>query len=350
MLWPTSISLQHFHHPFLSAYCVPSLWNRWLSDMEAHYGILARGGPDCNEQFWESVYAGHTVLTGSALSTASSCFTSFTQHKSDKFQDWTSKHPSQWQSLSSILQLGKTDSEPTPSPETANAPPKAPGPPLTSTTTKPFPSSSTFQASKPSVGGSSSIPAPTGGPTSSQLAETSVMKSNNTTSPQSIPDSGSSPAGFQPSSTSSFTPITSSIPIPVAAASNKSKNHTPIIAGVIAPVAFLVLIAAGVLMYKRRQRSRDRREWERTHAAIANAVRQVNDPAALPVGGWNQSRGDLPFPSEKGGWESTEPLFDKSAGYQLGAPLGDSPSKSPFKSVWNLSFPVDNVNSDIFRQ
>ncbi|KAJ7148409.1 hypothetical protein C8R43DRAFT_1236846 [Mycena crocata] len=144
----------------------------------------------------------------------------------------------------------------------------------------------------------------------------------------------SSSGGILPQSTSNATPAVTHPPV---AASRKPKNNTPIIAGVIAPVVFIALVAAGVLLYRRRQRSRDRREWERTHEAIADAVRQVNDPATLPVGAWNGSRSNLPFQSEKGGWESTEPLFDKSGGHQLGASTGgragDSPSYSPSDSV-----------------
>ncbi|KAF7356211.1 hypothetical protein MVEN_00952500 [Mycena venus] len=75
----------------------------------------------------------------------------------------------------------------------------------------------------------------------------------------------------------------------VAAASTKSTNIAPIIAGVLVPLFFLLLFGAVAFMaYKRRQKVRDRQEWERTHAEIADAVRNVGGPVSTPPVSWTR--------------------------------------------------------------
>ncbi|KAJ7902532.1 hypothetical protein B0H14DRAFT_2666539 [Mycena olivaceomarginata] len=76
-------------------------------------------------------------------------------------------------------------------------------------------------------------------------------------------------------------------------AASHSNHQVPIIAGVVAPVCLLILAAVGVMLCKRRRRARDRREWERTHESIADAVRQVASPIPRSItpyagsGAWN---------------------------------------------------------------
>ncbi|KAJ7653322.1 hypothetical protein DFH06DRAFT_531820 [Mycena polygramma] len=107
-------------------------------------------------------------------------------------------------------------------------------------------------------------------------------------------------------SSSSLTPTNpTASPSPNTVGVQKSPNKTvPIVVGVVVPVVLIGLAAAGVVLYKRRRRARDRREWERTHEAIADAVRQVGGPAS--------SAAALPAWSRRDG-EAT-PLFEKSGG------------------------------------
>jgi hypothetical protein len=72
----------------------------------------------------------------------------------------------------------------------------------------------------------------------------------------------------------------------VVAASTKSTNIAPIIAGVLVPLFVLLFGAAAFMAYKRRQKVRDRQEWERTHAEIADAVRNVGGPVTTPPSSW----------------------------------------------------------------
>jgi len=82
--------------------------------------------------------------------------------------------------------------------------------------------------------------------------------------------------------------------------STKSTNVAPIIAGVLVPLFFLLFGVAAFMAYKRRQKVRDRQEWERTHAEIADAVRNVNGPVSVNPSSWThfdgsaaQSQADL---------------------------------------------------------
>ncbi|KAJ7717104.1 hypothetical protein DFH07DRAFT_861558 [Mycena maculata] len=141
---------------------------------------------------------------------------------------------------------------------------------------------------------------------------------------------GPTSAQTVPTGTNASTALETS-PSPTAAvlASSKS-NKTPVIAGVVVPVLVIILGAGGFIFYKRHKRTRDRREWERTHEEIADAVRQVGGPAAARAmspyssGSWSH----LDHPSRAGtgvgyvavhdgsGDTVTNPFFDKPVGYQ----------------------------------
>ncbi|KAJ6614170.1 hypothetical protein B0H10DRAFT_2046270 [Mycena sp. CBHHK59/15] len=94
-----------------------------------------------------------------------------------------------------------------------------------------------------------------------------------------------------------------------------SKSSTPIIAGVLVPVLVLLLATAALVLHRRRRRARDRREWERTHASIADAVRQVGGPATLSGSGsaspWSRRdaapRGAMEYDPAKAA--SADPFF-----------------------------------------
>jgi hypothetical protein len=88
---------------------------------------------------------------------------------------------------------------------------------------------------------------------------------------------------------------------------------------VVVPLVLIILGVVAFILYKRRQRARDRREWERTHEAIADAVRQVGTPAPAGLPAWNPARGDVKEPFDG----DTAPLFEKSGGSLPGS-LGNS--------------------------
>ncbi|KAJ6475799.1 hypothetical protein C8R47DRAFT_1075951 [Mycena vitilis] len=118
------------------------------------------------------------------------------------------------------------------------------------------------------------------------------------------------------SSLSSLSPPSSTqSPIPNAVGATRSKT-VPIVVGVVVPVVLIGLAAAGVVLYKRRRRARDRREWERTHEAIADAVRQVGGPAssaaALPA--WSRRDGEATPLFEKSGGADSSSLGPKAGG------------------------------------
>ncbi|KAJ7097261.1 hypothetical protein B0H15DRAFT_35349 [Mycena belliarum] len=130
-------------------------------------------------------------------------------------------------------------------------------------------------STQPSPGSSASPYSHTDSPTNGEsTAEPTQLNTDtiNTSAPSSAPSTSSS---------------TSS---PLLAAS-KSKNQTPTIVGVLVPLVLLFAAGAALLLYKRRRRARDRREWERTHEAIADAVRQVKAP---------QHTGDAPLYGSRG--------------------------------------------------
>ncbi|KAK7024909.1 hypothetical protein R3P38DRAFT_1054042 [Favolaschia claudopus] len=107
-----------------------------------------------------------------------------------------------------------------------------------------------------------------------------------------------------------ISPSLTSVILPSSSASDsqrssgtKQNNLARIIAGVLVPVLFLVLCGVAYILYKRRRRARDRGEWERTHAEIADVVREAGTgelPAGLPA--WSLSRVDTKVsPDIRGG-------------------------------------------------
>lgn len=126
--------------------------------------------------------------------------------------------------------------------------------------------------------------------------------------------SSSSHASAQSPAVSAFTSSNSDQPssLPASDTSNSNPvgasskpNHLPaILAGVLVPLLLALLIIAGVIVYKRRRRVKDKEEWEKTHNAIADAVREMGVPGA-PVsssyagGPWSRldmaSRGDMQY-------------------------------------------------------
>ncbi|KAJ7906018.1 hypothetical protein B0H13DRAFT_728812 [Mycena leptocephala] len=105
-----------------------------------------------------------------------------------------------------------------------------------------------------------------------------------------------------------------SSPFSVGASSKSAPKTAAIIAGVLVPLFFLLFLGAAYFGYKRRRRLNDRREWERTHAEIADAVRNVSGPAT-PPSAWARldtaSRGDLTdFASVNEKHGDTEPFFE----------------------------------------
>jgi len=73
------------------------------------------------------------------------------------------------------------------------------------------------------------------------------------------------------------------------------------------------------VLYKRRQRAVDRREWERTHEAIADAVRQVGSPVPgrtitpyAGSGAWSH----LDMSAKGSGDTVTDPYTDRPVSHQ----------------------------------
>ncbi|KAJ7902533.1 hypothetical protein B0H14DRAFT_1138995 [Mycena olivaceomarginata] len=122
---------------------------------------------------------------------------------------------------------------------------------------------------------------------------------------RSTPSDAGDHALATPAASSSTTSMSST---PTTAASHPhSGKSARIVAGVVTPLVLLLLLAAALALYRRRRRARDRREWERTHEEIADAVRQVGGTPAAP---WSPPRGDVKSPLEG----DSAPLFEKSVG------------------------------------
>ncbi|KAJ7181093.1 hypothetical protein C8R46DRAFT_1345244 [Mycena filopes] len=128
-----------------------------------------------------------------------------------------------------------------------------------------------------------------------------ALDASSSSAPQPTPSPSLSPPPDPPAQTAPAPPTDSpaQFPAPTPSSSSSSQvlsstnsNHrVPIIAGVVAPVALLALAGAAWVLFRRRQRTRDRREWERTHASIADAVRQVASPGpAASMGGAGAAR------------------------------------------------------------
>ncbi|KAJ7717106.1 hypothetical protein DFH07DRAFT_861561 [Mycena maculata] len=136
---------------------------------------------------------------------------------------------------------------------------------------------------------------------------------SSSTTVSALSESLSSPLASSPPPAPSATPSADvSGPTSTAlqsAGRSRSNDALIIVASVLAPVLLICLAVVGVLLYKRRLRARDRREWERTHEEIADAVRQ----AGTPTNDWVRSRlsdTKSEFLPEKGG-SDTDPLFYK---------------------------------------
>ncbi|KAJ7130874.1 hypothetical protein C8R46DRAFT_1236077 [Mycena filopes] len=125
---------------------------------------------------------------------------------------------------------------------------------------------------------------PTSSSTPKGQKHSTSASSRTTTSPpftsQSLSPTDAPTLSFSSSSsllTSSPSPTATAFTSPAPAKSNN--KMVPIVAGAVVPAVLLLFGATALFLYKRRQRARDRREWERTHAEIADAVRQVGGPA-----------------------------------------------------------------------
>ncbi|KAJ6480919.1 hypothetical protein C8R45DRAFT_318060 [Mycena sanguinolenta] len=102
-------------------------------------------------------------------------------------------------------------------------------------------------------------------------------------------------------------------PSQIGAAAHNSET-VRIVAGVLVPLVVIALGIAAFIIYKRRQRAHDRREWERTHDEIAHAVRQVGaaTPATVLAAG-PPAWGDVKAVPD------SDPLIDTGSG---GTPAG----------------------------
>ncbi|KAJ7314421.1 hypothetical protein DFH08DRAFT_895409 [Mycena albidolilacea] len=192
--------------------------------------------------------------------------------------------------------------------------------------------------SSPGANGGAGIPPPPSGvmtlqtsistPTPLQTPSFSpkpLPKSTSTSSASTVDSSSTSiPTNTTPTFISSSFPISSdavsptptpSSSTPINAASNKKTAR--IIAGVVVPLVLIFIGVAAFIIYKRRQRARDRREWERTHDAIADAVRQVGGTPAPRLPAWRPPFNDVKAPLEG----DTAPLFEKSGDPSLPGPL-----------------------------
>ncbi|KAJ6592254.1 hypothetical protein DFH09DRAFT_1273363 [Mycena vulgaris] len=205
-------------------------------------------------------------------------------------------------------------------------------------------------------------------PTLSDHDSSTVTRSQKTSgsTPTPSPDpqtNAAFPAAPSPQSSEPYIPSsepTSAATAPVLAVA-KAKSKVPIIAGVIVPLVFIIIGAVAFILYKRRQRARDRREWERTHEAIADAVRQVGGPGAggtpsyAGSGAWSHldlaSRGDLGYAAahEKGsGDTATDPFIDRPfAQYQHANPTFGAAAYSPYEQVESESRPPSSMDSSI---
>ncbi|KAJ7024824.1 hypothetical protein C8F04DRAFT_1130273 [Mycena alexandri] len=137
------------------------------------------------------------------------------------------------------------------------------------------------------------------------------------TAPSPPTDPSVSPAG-------DFPPAPSSSSTNQVLASTKSNHQVPIIAGVVAPVVLIALGVAAWVFYRRHHRVRDRREWERTHASIADAVRQVASPGPIgrltPGAQW----GHMDLASRTGTYRDAE--YTRHVGDTITDPFVDSPA------------------------
>ncbi|KAJ6480920.1 hypothetical protein C8R45DRAFT_318109 [Mycena sanguinolenta] len=150
--------------------------------------------------------------------------------------------------------------------------------------------------------------------------------------PTSPPDSTTSPdSTISPDGPTSNEVSSSPTSISVLS-SPHSSSHVPIIAGVVAPVCLIIIAAIALVLYKRRQRARDRREWERTHEAIADAVRQVGSPVPRSVAPYAGSGTWSHLDLTKGSGDTvTNPFTDEPVAHQS-AEQAAAPTFRPVRS------------------
>ncbi|KAJ7320868.1 hypothetical protein DFH08DRAFT_890420 [Mycena albidolilacea] len=130
-------------------------------------------------------------------------------------------------------------------------------------------------------------------PSTASSASTEAPATNSTTATTTTPGLPNIPSVPTTLTEASLQVSPSESSVHAVLAASHSNHQVPIIAGVVAPVCLLTLAAVGVMLCKRRRRARDRREWERTHESIADAVRQVASPIPRSItpyagsGAWN---------------------------------------------------------------
>ncbi|KAJ7117441.1 hypothetical protein C8R44DRAFT_982980 [Mycena epipterygia] len=235
----------------------------------------------------------------------------------------------------------------------------APSPPTSSPDSSPLetstPGATTAVITSVSSAANANTDATASSPTTNPSSATSsATNSGNAGQKSGVPDAGpaailSAPDGSLSSSSvgSSFTGSPANLPVnsgpsntatnfdpasdptpspgfPVAASAKSKSSKAPVIAGVLVPILLLLLGAAGFVLYKRRQRARDRREWERTHAEIADAVRQVGGSTGgtPPYAGSVWSRVDLASRGDAMGFTAAH---EKGSGDAVTDPFIDSP-------------------------
>ncbi|KAK7024908.1 hypothetical protein R3P38DRAFT_3193830 [Favolaschia claudopus] len=128
------------------------------------------------------------------------------------------------------------------------------------------------------------------------------------------PDPNNTPAAPSPSASLNVP----NAPITATSTHHRSNKTAGIVAGVLVPLLLLALCATAFIIHKRRRRARDRREWERTHAEIADAVREMHGEVPSAVAPWSMARVDVKAPPDYGGGEKAA-LFDKHGGEVLSA-------------------------------
>ncbi|KAJ6582077.1 hypothetical protein B0H19DRAFT_523714 [Mycena capillaripes] len=250
-----------------------------------------------------------------------------------------SRHPGAASAISSIAQniLHPGGKEPQPKP--TSPPPNGPttpnsqpnplpslenthSPPTTSSST-PSTSSSVLKTIATASSSSSTLTGTSKTTTSASDISLSSSVSNINTSTTALTSSGASSMSGNTTSPPS-PPSTSGLNGSLSTNSHNA-NTVAIVAGVVAPLVLIILAAAGFLLYRRRRRARDRREWERTHAEIADAVRYIGASPESGMPTWRRRRdedGDPLFQFEKDRMGSVA----RTAG-------GDFQSHSPASSI-----------------
>ncbi|KAF7309091.1 hypothetical protein MKEN_01111000 [Mycena kentingensis (nom. inval.)] len=198
-----------------------------------------------------------------------------------------------------------TEDEKTTDTDAATATKETPSTAAATTSNKSFSSSLTFQSVAPE----------TSSDTKPFFFSDTTSANGSPTTPLPVPESTS------PDSASPLTASTSAAaPVALAASSPNTAQTTRIAVGVVVPLVLIALAALGVVLFKRRQRRNDRREWERTHEAIAEAVR-------VRQGGGGVAGGSTTTGGSASVWSGVE-LVSRPGGI-AGASLGE---RDPFAS------------------